>query len=116
MSKEFFSTGGSHNVIAYGTSIKGDITADADFRIDGEIVGNVTCNGKIVIGAKAAVTGDIAAQSAEILGTLKGNIKVKELLTIKATAQIHGDVEMHTLSVEPPAFLSGNCYMLEKEG
>lgn len=115
MSKEFFSTGNSHNVIAFGSTINGDVSTDTDFRLDGVIVGNIVCNGKIVIGAKSEVTGNIEAVSAEILGTVHGNVKVKELLSIKATAKIHGDVEMHTLAVEPPAFLSGNCFMIEKE-
>lgn len=112
MSKEFFSTGNSHNVIAAGTTIKGDIATDADFRLDGEIAGNIVCKGKIVIGSKAVVEGNIDAGSAEILGKVHGHVRVKELLSIKATAHIDGDVEMQTLSVEPPAFLSGNCYMI----
>ncbi|MDD2797600.1 MAG: polymer-forming cytoskeletal protein [Bacteroidales bacterium] len=114
MSKEFFSTGGSHNTIAFGTSIKGDINAEADLRIDGMIDGHVSCTGKVVVGPKATVTGDISAESAEILGNVTGNIQVKDLLSIKASAKIHGNVEMHTLSVEPPAFLSGNCVMIAK--
>jgi cytoskeletal protein CcmA (bactofilin family) len=114
MSKEFFSTGGSHNTVAYGTVIKGDITAEADLRIDGIITGNISCTGKIVIGPKASVTGDITADSAEIMGIIDGNVQVKDMLTIKATAQIHGNVEMHTLSVEPHAVLTGHCMMIEK--
>lgn len=115
MSKEFFSSGGSHNTIAFGTTIKGDVSAEADLRIDGEIEGNITCNGKIVVGHKASVIGNITATSAEIIGSVKGNVKVHEALSLKATAQIHGDVEMHTLSVEPNAFLSGHCLMVDKK-
>lgn len=114
MSKEFFSTGSSHNTIAQGTTIKGDITTETDIRIDGTIVGNINCGGKIILGPKSAVTGDIIADSAEIMGTLTGNAKVKELLTLKSTARIEGDVEMLTLSVEPNAYLSGHCIMITK--
>lgn len=115
MSKEFFSTGGSHNTISFGTVIKGDISADADLRIDGEITGTVTCNGKVVVGPKAIITGNITAESAELMGIITGNVCVKEALSIKATAQIRGDVEMHTLSVEPHAVLTGHCMMIEKQ-
>lgn len=114
MPKEIFSSGASHNTIAQGTSIKGDIKAETDFRIDGEIVGNVECNGKIIIGPKGSITGDISCENAEILGILTGNAKVKGLLILTETSQIFGNVEMATLSVEPNAVLTGYCTMVRE--
>jgi cytoskeletal protein CcmA (bactofilin family) len=112
MAKEIFNSGSSHNTIASGTNIQGHVVAETDLRLDGEIAGNISCSGKIIIGEKASVKGDIIAESAEIMGIVHGNIQVKEILTIKSTAQIHGNVQMHTLSVEPNAILTGFCSMI----
>ena len=48
---------GKTNRIVEGTSIVGDIVSKADFRLDGELIGNFTSQGKIVIGAKGAFKG-----------------------------------------------------------
>ena len=55
--KEENTNGGLHNTLAAGTTVKGDIVTETDFRLDGKIEGNVSCNGKIVIGPKGNVTG-----------------------------------------------------------
>ena len=50
---------GKTNRIVEGTLIKGDITSAADFRLDGELIGNFISSGKIVIGPAGSITGDI---------------------------------------------------------
>ena len=42
--------GGQPNRIEKNTVIKGNITSQADFRIDGKLDGNVKTSGKVVIG------------------------------------------------------------------
>ena len=38
------------NTITVGTTIKGDIQANGDFRMDGSLEGNITLTGKLVLG------------------------------------------------------------------
>jgi cytoskeletal protein CcmA (bactofilin family) len=103
---------GRTNRIVEGTSIVGDIVSKADFRLDGELIGNFTSQGKIVIGAKGAVKGEIICNNADIEGEFHGKIKVLETLNIKATAQIHGEVAVGKLSIEPGADFTATCTML----
>lgn len=102
---------GLHNTLAAGTHVKGDITTEADLRLDGQVEGNIQCNGKIVIGPKSTVTGNITATNAEILGEVKGNVQISGKLTLKATAIIQGDVITQTLEIEPNARFNGICKM-----
>lgn len=90
--KEENTNGGLHNTLAAGTTVKGDIVTETDFRLDGKIEGNVSCNGKIVIGPKGNVTGNIVSANAEILGEVEGSIHVSAKLVLKATAVIKGDI------------------------
>lgn len=113
--KEENPNGGLHNALATGTTVKGDITTETDFRLDGIIEGNVNCSGKIVIGPKGKVTGDIIANNAEILGEVEGSVQVNAKLVLKATAIIQGDITTQTLEIEPNARFNGVCKMLKRE-
>ncbi len=102
---------GKTNRIVEGTSIKGDILSHADFRLDGELVGNFKSNGKIVIGPAGSVKGDIICKNADIEGRFEGRIQVAEMLNVKNKASIHGEVTVGKLSVEPGADFSATCVM-----
>ena len=105
---------GKTNRIVEGTIIKGDIISQADFRLDGELVGNFTSQGKIVIGQKGSVKGDIICKNADIEGFFSGKIKVQDTLNIKEHAVIEGDVTVGRLSVEPGAAFTATCSMLQE--
>jgi cytoskeletal protein CcmA (bactofilin family) len=102
---------GKTNRIVEGTTIKGDIISQADFRLDGELTGNFQTKGKIVIGPAGSVTGDIICKNADIEGKFKGKIQVLEVLNVKNKASIHGEVICGKLSVEPGADFSASCAM-----
>ncbi len=102
---------GKTNRIVEGTVIKGDILSHADFRLDGELVGNFQSNGKIVIGPAGIVKGDIICKNADIEGKFHGKIQVAEILNVKSKASIHGEVICGKLSVEPGAEFSASCVM-----
>ena len=102
---------GKTNRIVEGTSIKGDIVSQADFRLDGELIGNFQSKGKIVIGPAGSVTGDIICKNADIEGKFSGKIQVAEILNVKHKAIIHGEVTVGKLSVEPGADFSASCKM-----
>lgn len=102
---------GKTNRIVEGTAIKGDIISQADFRLDGHLIGNLQCSGKIVIGPAGAVQGDIVCKNADIEGRFEGKIQVSEMLNVKAKAHIIGHVICAKLSVEPGAGFSASCEM-----
>ncbi len=102
---------GKTNRIVEGTIINGNILSHADFRLDGELVGNFTCKGKIVIGPAGSVKGDIICKNADIEGRFEGKIQVSEVLNVKSKASIHGEVICGKLSVEPGADFSASCLM-----
>lgn len=102
---------GKTNRIVEGTVIKGDIVSQADFRLDGELVGNFHSTGKLVIGPSGSVTGEVICNNADIEGKFNGIIQVAEVLNIKAKASIHGKVTVGKLSVEPGADFSASCIM-----
>ncbi len=103
-----------HNTLAAGTTVKGNIATETDFRLDGEVEGDIICSGKIVIGEKGSVTGNIRASNAEILGKIKGSVQISGKLTLKASASIDGDLFARQLEIEPNARFNGVCKMSDK--
>lgn len=99
------------NLIGPGTLIKGEVKANGDIRIDGTIQGKLHSKGKVVIGNTGVVEGEIQCQNADISGVVKGNLQVAELLTIKVSAKIQGDIQTAKIAIEPGAVYSGNCNM-----
>ncbi|MDR6845004.1 polymer-forming cytoskeletal protein [Flavobacterium granuli] len=103
---------GKTNRIVEGTKIHGDIISPADFRLDGELIGNFTSNGKLVIGPAGSVKGDVICNMADIEGKFEGKIQIEETLNIKESASIIGEVIIGKLSVEPGAIFNATCVML----
>ncbi len=103
------------NLIGAGTEITGDVNSNGDIRIDGVLTGNLKTAGKVVIGETGRVNGEIDCKNSEVLGEIHGKIKVSELLSLKATAKIFGDIVTKKLAIEPGSKFTGNCNMGEEQ-
>ena len=101
----------SINLIGTGTVIKGDIKSNGDIRIDGTLVGSLESKGKVVVGPSGSVDGDISCQNAEVFGIVKAQFTVAELITLKSTAKLTGDLTTNKIAIEPGANFSGTCNM-----
>lgn len=101
----------SINLIGAGTVIEGDIRSNGDIRIDGTVYGHVISKAKVVIGATGVVEGDVNSQNSDVSGTIKGKTVVSELLFLKATSKVIGDIVTGKLVVEVGATFTGSCNM-----
>ncbi len=99
------------NIIAKNTSIIGDITSEGDFRIDGSVEGTITTQGRVVIGVEGIISGNVQCTNADIEGSFSGKLIVSELLSLKNTAKIKGEVFINKLLVEPGATFNATCEM-----
>ena len=104
-------TRGQSNRIGKSTHIKGDVVSEADFRIDGKLEGSVETSGKIVIGESGVITGKVVCANADIEGKFHGELIVSNLLTLKSTATIEGEVTVSKLSIDPGATFNATCAM-----
>ncbi|WP_116124955.1 polymer-forming cytoskeletal protein [Lewinella sp. IMCC34183] len=100
---------GGVNTIDAHTTIKGDVEAGGDIRIDGKLIGNLSCRAKVIIGETGHVDGDIDCDQALVEGTYTGNIVVRELLTIKDTARLSGSIRASKMAVGSGSLIDGRC-------
>jgi len=101
----------SINLIGAGTVIEGDVKSNGDIRIDGTVYGKVNSKAKVVIGTTGIVEGDVNAQNADVSGMIKGKTNIAELLFLKSTSKIIGDILTGKLVVEVGATFTGSCNM-----
>lgn len=101
----------STNTIGKGTVLEGNIETYGNIRIEGKVIGNIKSKSKIALGNSSQVEGNIIAQNADLEGEVKGKIEISEMLILKATAVVHGDIITGKLVVEPGAVFNGTCKM-----
>jgi cytoskeletal protein CcmA (bactofilin family) len=103
------------NIIGAGTQVVGEIECDGDIRIDGYVKGTITSKAKIVIGPTGAVEGDLYCENADISGKIFGAVEIDEMLFLKSSAYLEGDITTGKFVVEAGAKFNGNCRMGVKE-
>jgi cytoskeletal protein CcmA (bactofilin family) len=108
--KNIVQAGQNLNLLVEGSSIQGDLNAKGDVRIDGELRGNIHSTGRVALGSKSKVTGNVICQFADVGGHIQGNVEA-ESLTLRAHCRINGDIKTSRLIVEEGAQFSGACSM-----
>jgi cytoskeletal protein CcmA (bactofilin family) len=99
------------NRLVVGTKIIGDILSDSNLRIDGEVQGNISTKGKVVIGENGVVNGNLTCQEADIEGKIGGKLSIEGLLILRETANVAGDIQTARLHMEEGALFLGSCSM-----
>lgn len=99
------------NHLGKGTVITGNIESYGNIRIEGQISGDLITKSKVVLGDSAKVMGSVLAQNAEISGEIVGTIEISDVLVLKSTAIINGDIVTNKLVVESGAQFNGACKM-----
>ncbi len=103
------------NSLVQGTFVEGKLKATNDIRVDGTINGELFCDAKVIIGPSGVVEGTVKCTNAVIEGRFKGNLTVKELLNIRESAKVVGEVSYGKLVVQSGAVISGS-YKVAGEG
>ncbi len=111
MAKNFEPENKLPNMIGPGTKIKGDIETNGDIKIDGTIDGNIVSKGRVLIGQNGVVKGEVNCTNCDIYGTFEGKIQINELLSLKSSSKLNGDIKTGKLSIEPGAVFTGTCDM-----
>lgn len=93
----------STSVFAPGLTIKGDIEAVSDIRIEGDVFGDVTTPKKIIIGISGKVEGDIKASEICVMGEVLGDIFIEGLARFTSEAKMRGKVYSEKIEIESGA-------------
>ena len=106
---------GSNNIIGEGSVLKGNLNTSGNVRLEGKVIGDLSSSSKVACGETSVVDGNVIAENAEIAGKVTGKVTVSELLILKSTASIHGDISTSNLIIESGANFNGACTMGKEE-
>jgi cytoskeletal protein CcmA (bactofilin family) len=92
-------------VVREDTIIKGEIRNCRQIEVFGYVEGKVAADA-VVIHRGGRCYGTLKSQTAEVSGTLQGNVFVKNLINIRGTAEVSGNVQYGSLAMEVGGNLS----------
>ncbi|MBL7831105.1 MAG: polymer-forming cytoskeletal protein [Saprospiraceae bacterium] len=99
------------NSLVQGTIVEGTVRAESDIRVDGIIHGDLTCSAKVIIGPTGEIKGEVKCVNAMIDGKFEGKLYVEDLLTVRETAIVNGDIHTGKLIVQSGAVFNVTCDM-----
>jgi cytoskeletal protein CcmA (bactofilin family) len=100
-------TPSTESVLAPSLTVKGDVDFEGALRIEGEVRGRITGQGRLVVNRGGRVIGDIVAAVVVIQGRVQGNIVAADRLQIEDGAEVIGDVKAGRMVVAEGAKLLG---------
>ncbi|MCX8069065.1 MAG: polymer-forming cytoskeletal protein [Thermodesulfovibrionales bacterium] len=103
------------SLIGEKSEFTGNIITEGTCRIDGKLYGNIKADW-VIIGERGMIKGDISSRGVIIGGTLEGNIKADEIVEIKTTGKLTGDIQTMKLSVSEGGIFEGRSQIKRDEG
>ncbi len=98
-----------NSFIGEGTRFEGNIKLSGLLRIDGDFVGKIDTEGKVLIGKSGRAECSISARTVVIGGVVKGDIVCSEKLVILSSGIVLGNVHTPKMIVEEGVILNGDC-------
>ena len=94
-----------------GSFIRGDLSFDETFRIDGRFEGKIRSGSELILGDDADVNAEIEVGRLTVNGKLKGSVHATERVELLAGARVLGDISTPVLRIEEGAHFEGACQM-----
>ena len=94
-----------------GIKLEGKLVFEGTARIDGQVAGEIISKDTVIIGEKAKIEAQIEVNTIIVSGEINGNITAKNLLHLKRTGRIYGDINTPSLIIEEGGTFEGGCSM-----
>lgn len=104
-------TAGLVGYLYKGSRVSGHLSFQGPARIDGNVDGEIHCQGMLTIGAGAEVKAKITCQAAVIHGKVEGNVSAKEKIELVAPARLAGNIDTPRLIIAEGVVFDGDCSM-----
>jgi cytoskeletal protein CcmA (bactofilin family) len=102
---------GEVTIIGQGAKLEGTIVSAGSLRIDGQIKGQISADGDVMLAPKSQVEADIRAQNVSVAGRFKGSLLVKGRAELASGGRVDGNITSKTLVVEEGATFLGQSIM-----
>jgi cytoskeletal protein CcmA (bactofilin family) len=94
-----------------GTEYQGQLNFKGTVRIDCRFIGNITSDGKLILGKEALLEGTVTVKELVVHGTLNGEAFVGSRTILHQNARVAGTLSSPALIMEEGALLQGQLIM-----
>jgi cytoskeletal protein CcmA (bactofilin family) len=88
------------------------LTGDEDLTIEGRVEGKIELKDhNLVIGPNGKINAEINAKNVTIIGSVVGNINASDIIEIKTSGTVMGDIKAPRISIADGAHFKGSVDM-----
>lgn len=98
--------------VSQGMTCRGELFTEGDLRIDGKFIGIIQLKGKLVIGEKGFVKGNVKANEIIIIGKSEGEFDAKDTVKILPQGSFKGKIKSKNFNISEDAHFEGTCSIL----
>ena len=104
------------SVIGPTLKFRGELSANEDLIIEGDIEGTIAHQDKnLTVGKEGRVKADINARSVEIYGKVEGDIHGEDIVKLAKSADVKGNIFCARIIMDDGARFSGSIDMSQKK-
>lgn len=96
--------------IGSGTEFQGELNVKGSLRVEGQFDGKVNAP-YVILAETGVIKGEASAKKIIIEGKVEGNLRVQEIVEIKATGKVLGDIFTKKISITEGAKVNGKIEM-----
>ncbi|MBN2329113.1 MAG: polymer-forming cytoskeletal protein [Candidatus Omnitrophica bacterium] len=96
-----------YTTLGKDTDFEGTLQFKEGLKIEGRFKGDITSEGYLIIGKTGEVTAEINVGSIIVEGKVTGNIIADELVELRASAQMRGDITASKMKIEEGVLFVG---------
>ena len=104
-----------NTIVGPGTSVSGDIESGGFTRVDGNVMGDLTAKGRVVIGERARMKSNVSGTFVTIGGVVFGNILASERLIVLSTGLVMGDIITRRIEAGEGCLIHGRVRVCNTE-
>ena len=93
------------------SAFDGNFRSQRDLRVEGELKGNVTCEGTLFVSEGATITATVEAEHITVAGELTGEIRCRGRLQILPSGRVRANVSTASLVIQEGAIYEGQLEM-----
>lgn len=99
----------AYTTLGEDTQFKGTLKFKNTLKIEGSFEGDISTDGSLIIGKTGRVKAEIKAGSAIVEGKINGNITAKDLVDLRSTAELVGDIQACKVRIEEGVVFVGKA-------
>lgn len=90
---------------------KGELSADEDLVIHGQVEGTIGPTPRVTIGAQAKIKANIHARRVVIEGNVDGDLTADTSVLVRETGTVNGNIQAPSVSIQEGASFNGSVKM-----